>query len=280
MKDFRNKIVVVTGAGSGMGRAYALEFAALGAQLALNDFDEAGLDETVRLVAAKSAVRVQSKAFDVSDRSAMQAFADEVEAKLGKAHVIINNAGIEGACKPVWATPASAYERVMRINFFGVVNGTQVFLPQLLANGEGAVVNVSSIFGLIGPPNHSDYSASKFAVRGFTEALMVELQASPISVHLVHPGGIATNIARSEGSKEFSKKYLSTAPEVIVSHVIRGIQRRQPKIVFGKDSFKTWLGSNLVPLRWLNPMIWRDMKDVIDLVDYPPTKAIALEKRT
>lgn len=270
MKDFRNKIVVITGAGSGMGRAYALEFAALGAQLALNDYDAAGLAETVRLVASRASVRVHSQAFDVSDRDAMQGFADVVAATLGNAHVVINNAGIEGACKPVWATPVSAYERVMRINFFGVLHGTQVFLPQLLANGEGAVVNVSSIFGLIGPPNHSDYSASKFAVRGFTEALMVELHKSPISVHLVHPGGIATNIARSESSKDFSNKYLSTPPEVIVRHVIRCIQRRQPKIVFGKDSFKTWLGANLVPLRWLNPIIWRDLQNVIDQSDYPP----------
>jgi len=269
MKDFRNKIVVITGAGSGMGRAYALAFADLGARLALNDYDADGLAETVGLVAARASVRVHSEAFDVSDRAAMQAFADAVEARLGKAHVVINNAGIEGASKPVWATPLSAYERVMRINFFGVVHGTQVFLPQLLANGEGAVVNVSSIFGLIGPPNHSDYSASKFAVRGFTEALMVELHQSPISVHLVHPGGIATNIARAEGSRAFSQKYLSTPPEVIVRHVIRAIQKRQPKIVFGKDSFKTWLGANLVPLRWLNPIIWRDMRAVIDQSDYP-----------
>ena len=279
MKDFKNRVVVITGAGSGMGRAYALEFAALGAQLALNDYDAKGLAETVALVQAKAGVRVHSAAFDVSDRSAMGAFAAEVERVLGKAHVIINNAGIEGAGKPSWATPAASYERVMRINFHGVLNGTQVFLPQLLANGEGAVVNVSSIFGLIGTPNHSDYCASKFAVRGYTEALMVELQDSPISVHLVHPGGIATNIARQPGSQAFARKYLSTPPEVIVRHVIKAIGRRQPKIVFGKDSLKTWLGANLVPLRWLNPIVWRDMREVIDRSDYPATRAAAQPER-
>lgn len=268
MKNFRNKVVVVTGAGSGMGRAYAIEFAALGAKLALNDYDDKALQETISLLARQPGLSVCSAAFDVSDRAAMTAFSSEVQAKLGNAHVIINNAGIEGAVKPVWATPPEAYERVMRINFFGVLNGTQAFLPQLVANGEGAVVNVSSIFGLIGPPNHSDYSASKFAVRGFTEALMVEMQDSPISVHLVHPGGIATNIARQQGSQAFSRKYLSTPPEEIVRHVIACIGRRQPKIVFGKDSFKTWLGSNLVPLRWLNKIVWHDMKDVIDRSDY------------
>lgn len=266
MKTFKDKIVVITGAGSGMGRAYALEFAQLGARLALNDYDARALAETLALL--PQATVVHSQAFDVSDRDAMVAFAAEVQAKLGNAHVIINNAGIEGAGKPVWAIADQAYERVMRINFFGVLHGTRAFLPQLLQNGEGAVVNISSIFGLIGTPNHADYCASKFAVRGFTEALMVELQESPISVHLVHPGGIKTNIARQESTQAFAGKYLTTPPEVIVRHVIRAIGRRQPKIVFGRDSFKAWLGSTFVPLGLLNRMIWKDMKDVIDRRDY------------
>ena len=272
MKQFKNKIVVITGAGSGMCRAYALEFARLGARLALNDYDAEGLAETLRQLPQVNTADVLSRAFDVSDADAMFAFAAEVKSRLGNAHVIINNAGIEGAVKPVWATPASSYERVMRINFFGVVNGTRAFLPQLMENREGAVVNISSIFGLVGTPNHSDYCASKFAVRGFTEALMVELQGQPVSVHQVHPGGIATNIARSAGSQAFSRKYLSTPPEAIVRRVIRGIQRGEPKIVFGNDSFKTWLGSNLAPQRLLNHLIWRDMKDVIDRSDYPQEK--------
>lgn len=273
MKDFRDKVVVITGAGSGMGRAYALAFARLGAHLALNDYNAEGLAQTVQQLRAIAPLRLHSAAFDVSDREAMARFADEVQSQLGNAHVIINNAGIAGVGKPVWATPLADIERVMRINFYGVVHGTQLFLPQLVANGEGAVVNVSSIFGLIGPPNHCDYSAAKFAVRGFTEALMVELHDSLISVHLVHPGGIATNIASSPQFQAFSNKYLSTAPEAIVQRVIRGIQRRTPKIVYGKDSLKTWLGANLLPLRWLNPLIWHDLRDVIDRSDYPPPAA-------
>ncbi|MBW2942122.1 SDR family NAD(P)-dependent oxidoreductase [Zhongshania aquimaris] len=278
MKDFNNKIVAITGAGSGMGRAYALEFAKLGARLALNDYDEKGLAKTVEMVNNTAETKVFSAVFDVADRSAMEAFAANVKSSLGNAHVIINNAGVSGDGKPVWATPLSSIERVMGINFYGVVHGTQVFLPQLIENGEGAVVNVSSIFGLIGPPNNSDYSAAKFAVRGFTEALMVELHDSPISVHLVHPGGIATNIASAPQHQAFSDKYLSTPPEAIVRRVIRGIYRGTPKIVYGKDSFKTWLGANLVPLRLLNKLIWWDMRDVIDRSDYPlkpVTKPIA-----
>lgn len=280
MNNFKNKIVVITGAGSGMGRAYALEFAKLGARLALNDYDSTGLAETVELLRKAGEAELYSATFDVADRAAMAGFAADVKRVLGNAHVIINNAGISGAGKPVWATPLATIERVMGINFYGVVHGTQVFLPQLIESGEGAVVNVSSIFGLIGPPNNSDYSASKFAVRGFTEALMVELHDSPISVHLVHPGGIATNIANMPQHQAFSDKYLSTPPELIVRHVIRGIRRGTPKIVYGRDSFKTWLGANLVPLRLLNKLIWHDMRKVIDRSDYPPRPSAMLNLST
>jgi short-subunit dehydrogenase len=271
MKNFKDKVVVITGAGSGMGRAYALAFAALGSRLALNDYDSQGLAETVKRVSQQSpATRVHAQAFDVSKRADMELFAAGVKEAIGPAHVIINNAGIEGAGKPVWATPLEAYERVFQINFFGVLHGTQVFLPQLLENGEGAIVNVSSIFGLIGTPNSSDYSATKFAVRGFTEALMVELMDSPISVHLVHPGGIATNIARADNTKAFSAHYLTTSPEDIVRHVIKSISKGRRRIVYGNGALKAHLGALLVPLKLLNRIIWQDMKSVMDVSDYPP----------
>ncbi|RTL28965.1 MAG: SDR family oxidoreductase [Burkholderiales bacterium] len=264
MKDFKDKIVVITGAGSGMGRAYAMAFAKLGAKLALNDYDAKALDETVRLLPPGMAKRVTSLAFDVADKVAMYGFADQVSATLGKAHVVVNNAGIEGAVQPTWRTSEEDYERIMRINFFGVLHGTKAFLPQLLANREGAIVNVSSIFGLIGTPNSSDYCASKFAVRGFTEALMVELHDSPISVHLVHPGGIATNIARRPEGQAFAKQYLTTPPEDIVEYVIKGIRQKRVKIVYGRDAWRTWLGSNLLPQRWLNAIVSRELKRTYD----------------
>lgn len=274
MKNFANKIVVITGAGSGMGRAYALEFAKLGAHLALNDYDAKSLDETLALLKDHAGLKTVRAVFDVSDRAAMERFASQVQSTLGNAHVVINNAGIEGSGRPLWATPLASYERVLGINFYGVLHGSQVFLPQLIANGEGALVNVSSLFGLVGTPSNSDYCASKFAVRGLTEALMVELQDSPVSVHLVHPGGINTNITRAEHTQAFKAKYLSTPPEAIVRHVIRGIQRGTPRIVYGKDSFKTWLGARLLPLQWLNPVIWHDMSPVLDRRDYPASRAL------
>lgn len=271
MKKFRGKVVVITGAGSGMGRAYAQAFARLGAHVALNDYDASALSETRQgIEAIKGRGKVFEMAFDVSDRDAMVAFADQVASRLGKAHVIINNAGVEGAGKPVWAIKEAEYQRIFGINFFGVLNGTQVFLPHLLANGEGAVVNVSSIFGLIGPPNSSDYSATKFAVRGFTESLMAELMDTPISVHLVHPGGIATNIAKASHTQSFSRHYLKTSPDDIVAHVIKSIQRGRQRIVFGNGALKTWLGSKVLPLPLLNRVVWKDMGHTLDRSDYPP----------
>ena len=262
MKDFKNKVVVITGAGSGMGRAYALEFARLGACLALNDFDARGLSETVRLLGDTP---LYSKAFDVGDKAAMQVFAEEVRTQLGNAHVVINNAGISGGGAPVWALAEGACERVMQINFFGVVYGTRAFLPQLMANGEGAVVNVSSIFGLVGTPNSSDYCASKFAVRGFTESLMVELEGSPISVHLVHPGGIKTNIASGvEGGEAFADKYLKTDPADIVRQVIRCIRSGKQRLVYGHQSSLVWLSSWAMPLEKRNRLLFKEMKDLFD----------------
>jgi short-subunit dehydrogenase len=269
MKDFKNKVVVITGAGSGMGRAYAIEFAKLGAKLALNDYDKIALDETVSILSSSNYKNVFALAFDVSDKKSMFDFADKVKEQLGNAHVIINNAGIEGSGKPIYLTTTDEDQKIMNINYFGVVYGTKAFLPQIVENNEGAVVNVSSIFGLIGTPNNGDYCASKFAVRGFTEALMAEFHESKnISIHCVHPGGIATNISRAENGKAFGQKYLTTPPETIVKYVIESIKIKKSKIVFGNDSFKTWFGSNFVPQGILKGIIWNEIKAVVNKNDY------------
>lgn len=268
MKNFKDKIVVITGAGSGMGRAYAIEFANLGARLALNDYDTESLNETCDIVRGLGTTEIYSQAFDVSDKQTMDLFADQVKTTLGNAHVIINNAGIEGGNKPAVALEDSDFERVMAINFFGVLYGTKAFLPQLIANNEGAVVNVSSVFGLIGTPSSSDYCAAKFAVRGFTESLMTEFQDSPINIHCVHPGGIDTNIAASNDNQEFAKKYLTTSPEKIVKHVIRCMRWNIPKVVYGNQSLRIWLGSVFVPTKLLNWILWQEVKKVVDTNHY------------
>jgi len=270
MKSFENKIVVITGAASGMGRAYALAFAKENSQLALCDFDEQGLKETMALVGEYSKRKVSHKVFDISDESATFAFAQQVKEELGDAHVIINNAGIEGSSKPVWVSDASFFKKVMDVNYFGVVNGTRAFLPQLMANDRGVIVNVSSIFGLIGTPNHADYCASKFAVRGFTEALMVELSESNISVHLLHPGGINTNIAQQDYSKALSKHFLTTSPDDIANYLIKSIKKGKLRIVYGNQAMRTWILSTLLPLKLINKLVWSQVKAIIERSHYDP----------
>lgn len=264
MKKFDNKVVVITGAGSGMGRAYAIEFARLGAKIAITDYNEEGLLETETLLKHLPHQGLYSEVLDISKKVAVFKFAKNVQKQLGNAHVIINNAGIGGGGQPVWSMEPSQYTHTLGVNFFGVVYGTQAFLPQLITNNEGAVVNVSSVFGLVGTPNASDYCASKFAVRGFSESLMVELEDSPISVHLVHPGGVKTNIAKdTEGGEEFTDKYLKTPPEYIARTVIDGIKDGKQRIVCGHQSKPISILSWAVPLKWRNRYLYREMKELL-----------------
>ncbi len=266
MKD---KIVVITGAGSGIGRALAEEFGALGAKLALNDYSEDSLKETAKLLSVAGVKTVFTAAFDVSKADAMQEFAKNVKSNLGNANIIINNAGIAGADLPGYLIPESAYRKVMDVNFFGVLNGCQAFLPQMVEENKGNVVNISSIFGLVGTTNNSDYCAAKFAVRGYTECLATEFHESPINIHCVHPGGINTNIAASlESGEEYTKKYLTTNPNDIAKHIIKSIQKNKVKIVYGADSKRAWLVSNFLPQKITNALIWKEAKGIIDLNKY------------
>jgi len=259
--DFTDRVVVITGAGSGMGRSYALEFARRGARLALCDIDATALEGTAALLDPQ--VAVLADVHDVADQGAGLAFADRVAAELGPASVVVNNAGIEGCGRPTWASEPAHHDRVMAVNYSGVVHTTRAFLPQLLAGGSGAIVNVSSVFGLIGVPNHADYCASKFAVRGFTEALAVELLHTPISVHLIHPGGVATNIARREETRAFAGKYLVSPPDEVACTVIDAIGGARTRIVVGHGSRKIWFASRLLPLPVLARVLWREMAPVL-----------------
>ncbi len=269
MQDFGEKVVVITGAGSGMGRAYAQAFAGLGCRLGLCDVDEVGLAETVRLLDAQACLQMR---VNVADPNEVSEFANRVRAELGPAQLLINNAGIEGSAEPGWKTPLETYRRVMDVNYFGVVHGIQAFLSQLQSHDEAWLINVSSIFGLIGTPNHSDYCGSKFAVRGYTESLMAELKESSVNVMLVHPGGIATNIARHEFNKGFAQHYLTTPPEKFVEALIAAIRKKRHRLVYGSGSWKTALAARLLPLGMLSSLIWREMKSVIDTSHYPKPK--------
>ena len=196
-KAFAGRVAVVTGVGSGIGRALTYELAAVGAVLAVSDINDSQLDVTAQHARSLGAT-VRADHLDVTDRPAMLSYAEEVVAHLGAAHLVINNAGVVHV-GDVLGMQFSDIDRVMDTNFWGVVNGTMAFLPHLIASGDGYLVNISSLFGLIPIPTQSAYVASKFAVRGFTESLRIEMLAAkmPLKVTCVHPGGVNTAIARS-----------------------------------------------------------------------------------
>ena len=197
MKDFRDKVVVVTGAGSGMGRELAVKLAQQGAKLAISDVDPDGLATTEKLV-AEAGAPVHAQILNVAEREAVLDYAETVMGHYGKVNVVFNNAGIAHHGE-VERTEFKDIERVMDVDFWGVVNGTKAFLPHIIASGDGHIVNTSSLFGLLSEPGQAAYNSAKFAVRGFTEALNQEMLIAkhPVRVTCVHPGGIKTAIARN-----------------------------------------------------------------------------------
>jgi short-subunit dehydrogenase len=262
MKSFGGRVAAITGAGSGMGRTLALSLARRSCHLALSDVNEVGLAETVKLAAAHG-VKVTSKRVDVSKREEVYAWADEVVADHGKCNLIINNAGVAHSAT-LEGTSYEDFEWIMGINFWGVVYGTKAFLPHLRASGEGHVVNLSSLFGLLSVPGNGTYNATKFAVRGFTEALREELEVTraPVSATCIHPGGIKTNIARSarlDGSMKdlgiddpvaaqqgFEKAFRVTAEEAAET-ILRGVQRNARRVLIGTDAIALDALQRLLP---------------------------------
>ena len=250
MEDFTDKVVVITGAASGMGRAYAVEFAKEGARLALCDVDEIGLNETAELVKPHGDPDVFAQLVDVSSGSAMLDFAADSKAALGNASVVINNAGIIGSGNDGVETSVKDLEKVMGVNFYGVVHGTLAFMSQLEAVPEAALVNVSSVFGMIGAPGNADYCATKFAVRGYSEVLMGELDHTHIRVILVHPGGIRTNIVNGrDDADEILDGFLSSPPEDVAKAVIEAIRKDKRRVVEGNLGGRMQFIGSFVPMK-------------------------------
>lgn len=246
MQGFAGKVAVITGAGSGIGQALALELGRSGAKVAISDVDAEGLAETEERLKAIGAP-VKADRLDVTERAAFEAYADTVVEHFGVVNQIYNNAGIAYAGN-VEVSQYKDIERVMDVDFWGVVNGTKVFLPHLIASGDGHVINISSVFGLFSVPGQAAYNAAKFAVRGFTEALRQEMMLSghPVKVTTVHPGGIKTGIARNmtaaEGldpkklARTFDKKLASTTPEKAALVILDGVRKNKAKVLIGADA--------------------------------------------
>ncbi len=246
MSEFRGRVAVVTGAGSGIGRALALELASRGARLALSDVDSVGLAATVAAVEQRGG-EVRSDHLDVSERGSVLDYAETVRRHFGVVNQVYNNAGI-AFHGDVEKTEFKDLERVIDVDFWGVVNGTKAFLPHLVESGDGHVVNVSSLFGLLSIPSQSAYNAAKFAVRGFTEALRQEMLIArhPVHVTCVHPGGIKTAIARNatvaEGQDQksvaefFDRRLAKTTPEQAALVILRGVEKNKARVLIGNDA--------------------------------------------
>ena len=246
MKSFQGKVAVVTGAASGIGRALSLQLAQEGARLALSDVDTEGLAQTATLARARGA-QVHEQRLDVADREAVVAYAETVAEHYGAVHLLVNNAGI-ALTGDVQDMTFKDVDRIIDVDFWGVVHGTMAFLPHLLASGEGTLVNISSLFGLIGMPGQSAYNAAKFAVRGFTESLRQEMLISgqPVTVTCVHPGGIKTNIVRNSTavgghdaaalSALFDAKLARTTPERAAEVILAGARKGKARVLIGADA--------------------------------------------
>jgi NADP-dependent 3-hydroxy acid dehydrogenase YdfG len=248
MKSLTDKVVVITGAASGIGRALALDVTRRGALLAISDIDEAGLAETVDLVKAAGAREVRSDPLDVADRAAFTAYAAAVAEQFGRVNVVVNNAGVALA-GDVEDLEYADMEWIIGVDFWGVVQGTKEFLPHLIASGDGHLVNMSSLFGLVSIPGQSMYNAAKYAVRGFSEALREEILMAghPVGVTVVHPGGIKTAIARNarsssredhdESARYFDEKLAKMEPEEAARIIVdKGILGGKARLLVGLDA--------------------------------------------
>ncbi|TXF89536.1 SDR family oxidoreductase [Neolewinella aurantiaca] len=243
MQNFRNKVVVITGAGSGIGRELARQLAREGAIFVLNDWNQDSLMAIWEEL--PEAARGYMEAFDVGDRQAVEGFAGAARKALGRIDVVFNNAGLTQQITPVIYGTIEDYEKILQVNLWGVIYGSLAFLPHLREHGDGCLVNISSVFGLMGCPGQAPYCVSKFGVRGFTETLRVEMRGTGLQVVCVHPGGIKTNIARhalvsNETDHErfvtrfdkLAKTTASQAAEIIIS----GIKRGKSRITIGSDA--------------------------------------------
>lgn len=265
---FRGKVAVITGAGSGIGRALAHGLAGHGARLALSDIDEASLAETARQCEELGA-DVHLHSLDVRDRNAVVEYADEVARHFGCVNIVINNAGVGSPGSTVADTDWETFDFVLGVNLWGVIHGTKAFLPHLIASGDGHVVNISSLNGYMGQTRLSPYCTSKFAVRGFTESLRqeLELDKAPVKVSVVHPGGVATNIAqatlmhaRRRGipvtaddearARYYSETLLRKPPADAARIILDGMAAGRPRIRVGWDAVLVDALVRIAPARY------------------------------
>jgi NADP-dependent 3-hydroxy acid dehydrogenase YdfG len=260
--NLANRVAVITGAGSGIGRATAIAMARRGCHLALADIDEAAVRDSVATAQALG-VRATAHRLDVTDRAAVAAFPAAVSRAHKRVDLVMNNAGVAlgGTFEQV---NEADFDWLLEVNFHGVVRMTRAFLPLLHQSDDARIVNVSSIYGIITPPGQAAYAASKFAVRGFSNVLRHELEGSTVGVSVVHPGGVATSIAKNaripagapqdevERGRKAMEKLLRMAPEQAGEIIVRGIEKRRARILVGSDAKAAAFLERLAPVGYWN----------------------------
>ena len=256
MFDLKGKVIAVTGAGSGIGFALAELALRSGAKVAASDVKPEALNE----LASRYPEQLHIATLDVADRQAFNGWAQSVLEHFGCCDVIINNAGVSLSCR-IQSMKREDLEWMMNINFWGVVNGVEAFLPHLLTRPEAVVVNISSLFGLMAVPSQSAYNAAKFAVRGYSESMRQDLRDTPVKVVTVHPGGVKTNIVvngkhfesldgsstNTEDTAAMFERVASTTPERAAGIILRGVEKGKPRVLIGRDAVFLDLLQRLLP---------------------------------
>jgi NADP-dependent 3-hydroxy acid dehydrogenase YdfG len=279
MSYFEGKIAVITGAGSGIGRATAKALNAAGCVLELADINLEALAST-RQALARQDVECHVERVDVAERSAMEGWAAAVAERRGHVDIVINNAGVAlgGSAEE---NSIEDIEWLMGINFWGVIYGSKFFLPLLHKSSGGHLVNISSVFGIIGVPTQSAYNAAKFAVRGYTEALRQEQDLADSGIHVccVHPGGVTTNIARAARTNRNAREHeafaqrfeamTETSPAEAAQQILDAMQRCAPRLLIGRDAKAIALVSRLFPTSYPRILAWLGGKEVRQLVNGP-----------
>lgn len=267
--EFKQKVAVITGAGSGIGRALALALARKGCHLALSDINQEALKETAMLIEQNtklvgSAIQIHTQVLDVSHEKAFLDFKKSVQQAFSQVDFVFNNAGVS-LIQPAHLLKTDDLEWILRINFWGVVYGTQAFLPEMIKSNSGTIVNISSLFGLLGWPNNAAYCASKFAVRGFTEALRLDLFGTNVKMVTVHPGGVRTHIVEkarftqsaeqtnsAENLQRQFSKVARTSADQAAEDILKGLKKNRMRILIGKDAKALDLLQRLFPERYVS----------------------------
>lgn len=268
--DLSQSVAVITGAGSGIGKELAVQLSRAGARVAINDRDADTLAKTVQEITELGGT-AWGQAFDVGSWDAMQTFAQGVRDQFGQADIVINNAGVALGFMNLGEVSHDDFRWIVDVNFWGVVNGTMAFLPMLRERPEANLVNVSSTFGLLAVPGQAPYCATKFAVRGFTDSIRLELMDTNVCVTLVSPSKVRTNIIRNARHKDqetktelvrlFDERMTKFSPTQMATAILHGIAHKKEHVLFGRNARIMAIASRILPRSIIKALARKGLRD-------------------